>query len=205
MTLARVSLIVEDSNFRDFLLPACERLGGECGVEVTFGPVEKTFGCGPRLLEKHAGSLAGFHDIVVIGADAGGAHHRARRLTYRQKARALQKIVGHGASGLIFAVAEPCIEAWILSDPNAFAAGLREASGQPFTAPAAWPPPPKTEREAKEALGLVVRHGVGGALPRVGFEYADEIVSRMKLKDSTNASLRDWANRYRGILKSLDH
>ena len=49
------------------------------------------------------------------------------------------------------------------------------------------------EREAKAALGCLVKEGTGGNLPRYGFEYSDQIVSRMQIPGQASKSLAAWA------------
>lgn len=196
MTVFSVGLVVEDINYSYFLVPVCERLGREVGVDVRVCGIEKTFGCNSMVLRERSRQLAEAADLLVIGADAAGERHRGGRASYRQKARALMEIVGNPPVRASFAVAEPCVEAWLMSDARAFAEGLGASLAQPFRSPPEWPRPTR-EREAKEALSQLVAVGTGGALLGMGFEFADEIVARMRLTDSPSISLATWANSVR--------
>jgi hypothetical protein len=196
----RIALAVEDVNFEYFLRPACERLADQCVTPIDIVRVEKTHGCNTVLLRSFVERLAGMSDLVIVATDSAGIHHRSRATTYRKKARALQASLAGCPTTPLFAIAEPCVEGWLISDPQALTAGIREGSGHPFEAPSEWPRAPKTEREAKAILGALISDGMGGALPLAGFEYADEITARMRLENSQNDSLREWANDLRGIL-----
>ena len=118
--------------------------------------------------------------MVVVGADSDGAWHQQRAASARQKAANLSRILGVADLRLVFAVAEPSVEAWLMADPEAFREGLKEALGIAFRPPAHWPVPQR-EREAKEALTRLVHDALGDHLSRDGFEFADSIVPGMSL------------------------
>ncbi|MGH7151324.1 MAG: hypothetical protein ACREIU_11535 [Planctomycetota bacterium] len=134
-------------------------------------------------------------DVLVVGADASGSSHMGRGRTRRQKERSLRPLLGRFEAKLLLAIAEPSVEAWLIADAGAFAGGMEEGLGLAFSRPREWPVP-RGEREAKEALGRLIRDGTGATLPRRGFEYASAIVSRMDLERSPNPSLAAWARSF---------
>jgi len=189
----KVAIIAEDNRLVEFLRPAIAALAHDADIEVCIDPIEKTRGCRPEALRRIA--LATQADLVTVGVDSDGPTHGMSGLTPRQKKQALIQRLGTALDGAILAIAFPCVEAWLLAEPNAFKQGLEAALGRPFHMPVHWPTPRK-ERKAKEALGSVVAVGIEGNLPRAGFEYADLIVRKMNLRDSPSESLRAWAREF---------
>ena len=192
----RVGLIAEDINFIHFLQPACRKLAG--AVPIEFARAETTSGCRAVRLRQIVGDVIDHCDLLVVAADAKA---RGRPLTHRRKASGLSGFLA-GDERLLFAVAEPCVEAWLLSDPASFGAGIGAGTGEPFNMPPEWPMP-RSESQAKNVLGLVIHRGCGGALPQAGFEFAAEIVGRMPLERSRCASLAEWSRSFRRRLESL--
>ncbi len=134
-------------------------------------------------------------DMLVVGADASGSSHVGRGRTRRQKERNLRPLLARFEGKLLLAIAEPSVEAWLMADAGAFAGGMEEGLGRSFAKPREWPVP-RNEREAKEALGRLIRDGTGAILPRRAFEYAKEIVSRTDLERSSSPSLAAWARSF---------
>jgi hypothetical protein len=199
MVERRIHLIVEDVRFRDLLVPAIRDLGTQAGVQLSIETPTVLWGCRGPLLQECLRRLSGC-DVVVIGADAGGATHR-RRISYRQKHQGLSRLAGGGPPPRSLAVAEPSVEAWIMADPQAFAAGLTEGLRRPVAVPPT-SAIPRTERGAKEQLGRTIQRVVGEPLARSGFEYAELIVANSDLLNSRSESLRSWARDFRRLVEA---
>lgn len=182
----RVIVAAEDVRFLDFLRPSLELLSDPCQLQ--FIRAFSVRGCRPRTLQQELRAIDSSYDLIVVGADA----KHGRKLSYRQKARLMRELLEEFMPRLSLAIADPCIEAWLLHNPEALMHGLEQGLEQPFLPPSSWPIP-KTEAEAKNELGRLLKHGLGDGLPRAGFEFANEIVSYMDLPNSTSASLREWA------------
>lgn len=193
----RCAVVAEDRNLADAVVAvirACGR-GAEAVVDVI--SVTTTSGCRPRRLGYLVEAGAVDADLVVVAADAAGeGHGRGRTISYRRKAQALEDLVPIDLRHkTLVAAAGPCAEAWLLSDPRAFAAGIREGIGVDFVAPTEWPIP-QSEREAKQMIGDVASAGTGGdRLARNGFELCVEILGRAELERSANPSLADFSRR----------
>lgn len=193
MTSVRVATISEDLRFQLFLAPAIHKIALGCGVETILQASEITNGCKVQvLLERHA-RLRGGSDVLVIGADS---KHGGKHQTFKRKAGLMHQTIRRkqedGAAAPVLAIAEPSVEAWLLSDPRAFGLGLSRALDLEFVMPRHWPTP-RTEHEAKRELGRLVRQGTGAVLPLGGFEFAHAIIAEMELADSQSPSLADWA------------
>jgi hypothetical protein len=187
-----VATISEDLRFQYFLAPAIHRIANECGVEVDLHASEITNGCRVQVLLERTTRLRDV-DVLVIGADS---KHGGKHQTFKRKAGLMQQTIrdNHAASGTyrVLAIAEPSVEAWLLSDPGAFDRGLSRALDLEFAMPKHWPNP-RTEHEAKRELGKLLREGAGAALPLGGFEFADMIIAEMELVGSRSPSLAEWA------------
>lgn len=192
-----VGLIVEDVRFADFLAAAVPKLAG-AGRELDL-LVEKTSGCRPRKLREIHERVRARCAVLVVGADA---KRDGRTTTHRQKARGLRGLLPESPT-LVPATAHPCVEAWLYADPSAFARGIESGTGVRFRRPAEWPVP-RSERQAKDQLGRLIRDGCGGPLLRGGFEFAPEIVAHLDLPNSRNPSLAQWARDFLGMLASLE-
>jgi hypothetical protein len=201
LRVIRTALVVEDSRFEDFLLPACRGIARTCEVHLEI-TTARTYGCNPRLLRELCSRSVQASDVVLVGADAAGERHRRAAASYRQKTRSLREILDGLMGRIVFAVAEPCVEAWLISEAGALASGLETGLGVAFRRPSSWPVP-RGERQAKELLGTLISDGIGASLPRAGFEFAEEIVGRMDLYTSASRSLASWANETRGIFSEL--
>lgn len=196
-----VGLIVEDRRFRDFLEPAIRALASNKHIEIGRLVHANTQGCRTGVLRNEYQRLSEC-DAIVVAADAFGQRHVRRGRSHRQKARTIRETLDPEDAKLIPAIAQPSVEAWLMSDPRAFARGLEEGTRQPFRMPAEWPNP-RTEREAKSMLGNVVAAGLGSPLPRSGFEFAERIVATMDLEAAPNESLADWARGFCAHLRGL--
>lgn len=189
MSRVRVALLAEDRNFVDFLVPTVERVAVEQGRRITWVAREHLSGCRARRLKHEVVRLLASVDLVIIGADAQGRHHAARSGGHRRKRSDLGVLMGNDPR-ICIVVADPCVEAWLYCEPGSFARGVSRALGAPFHKPAKWPVP-ETEKEAKGQLGRLVSDGVGGLLPRNGFEFAREITETMSPDTVSSPSLRE--------------
>lgn len=191
----RIALVAEDRRLASFVEPALVRISREAEREARLVGVELTHGCRISALKALVSTLAPVSEVLVIALDAGGRSHR-------RKKRSLRAHLPPSPRPVSLAVAAPAVEAWLLADAVAFSRGLTEGTGVNFERPARWPVP-RSEREAKAMLGeLVVAGFRGQRLPAGGFEYAPEIVDRMDLFRSTNASLAEWARECTTLLRA---
>lgn len=195
MVSVRVGVIAEDVNYLYFLRPAMRKLGS--GFDWQLVSSQTTSGCRSVVLRQRLDDLLPACDLVVIGADAKS---RRGAVTYRRKARDLARFLGEQPK-LVYAVADPSIEAWLLSDLPAFAGGIEAGTGDRFRLPSRMPDL-SSEATAKSELGRLIQAGCGGPLPRAGFEYATEIVARMGLLNSGSPSLAAWAHAFAGRLEA---
>lgn len=199
---ATISLVVEDGRFEKFLRPAVGRLAHEADKKVNIGSVFKTSGCRPKELNRLVGETIDNSNIVIIGADSSNKLHLRTSSSFKKKRRALTLVLDKGIpmEKIVFAVAEPCVEAWIYADLDGLSKGLEADLNLQFKKPNNWKDP-RNERDAKNCLGRLIRDGIGGPLPHMGFEYALSIIQNSELIDSSNLSLADWARSFVRKLK----
>ena len=194
----RLEIFVEDIRFADILLPAAYQIAVASGVTLEINRPTILRGCRAPLLKEHVRRTQET-DIVLIAADAMNSEHRLRA-SFRRKRAALEELVGLGPPSRSYAVAEPSVEAWLLSDLPALTAGLETSLQRQLTVPPTMAAP-RTEREAKELLGKTIQRIVGETLARSGFEFADAIVERMDLANAHADSLRDWARDFERLIR----
>ena len=198
--MLRIQVVAEDVNLVDFIVPAVESIAASIPSPVDVRATEPVHGCRIAVLADRVAAVASVADLVIVGVDASAPGHKVRARTHRQKA---QHLAGRVAlpDHVSLAIAAPCVEAWLLADPVAFSEGLTVAVGG-FSKPAEWPVP-RSELDAKSSLGRAVHEGVGGSLPRAGFEFARDIVGRARLRDSSNVSLAAWSKDLDRRLRAL--
>lgn len=189
MTTKRVALFGEDRNFVDFLVPVVESVAQRTQRRIEWCARAPLHGCRGMQLRHEIERVAAMADLVIVGADAAGRHHASRGRGHRRKAAELRSFLGNQPH-YVMAVADPCVEAWLYCQPNAFALALEGALDTRFRMPNAWPVP-RTERQAKDQLGQLIRIGLGADLLRNGFEYAREIVDRVLAEPLSSPSLSD--------------
>jgi len=189
-TPVRIGLICEDAAFQALLPPMVRSLVAQSATEAEIIHCHNLRGCRKRELVQLA-KLGEQGHITVVGADAMAALH-VEQMTFRKKARALGEFLAAEGIAASLAIAQPCSEAWLLSDLAAFKRGL-ETALETELRPARQRRIPSKEKEAKDMLGVVVNEIVQAPLARNGFEFADHIVSQMSLTDSSSDSLRTWS------------
>jgi len=188
----RVGILAEDANFASFLVPVVKTLARAASVPVRVYRPETTSGCQLEALRHKWAMLSTDCDLMIVGADSGGAWHKRKAATFRQKVKNLQQILGEVNLPVAWAAAHPSVEAWLLADAAAFRKAIEEIAGR-FEVPAHWPAP-RDEQDAKQRLARLVREATGDDLPRNGFEFAEEIVGHSgDLRESTSDSLAHFA------------
>jgi hypothetical protein len=112
---------------------------------------------------------------VLVGVDG-------KKLGLKKKTAALKA----GVAGtvqlpdtILWSVASPCIEEWMMADAEALPAALRELLGDPGLE-GRRPGRASAETTAKERLRGWIRGLVGGRLLRGGLEYAEEVAGRVE-------------------------
>lgn len=203
----QLSLIVEDRRFVEFMRPTVARIAESHAVAVSIAEVYAIHGCRAKVLVERCKSAAPKSDIIIIAADSSGEFHRGAPTTFRRKAGHLRELVTGLHPRISFAIADPCVESWLMSDPAALRLGIEAAMNAAgvavhFRSPAAWPTP-RSERAAKQALGQLIAGGIGASLPLQGFEYAGEVVGRMELENSRSASLAAWTRDFAACLRDV--
>lgn len=165
--------VFEDSAQRDFLTGLLERVTRVAGHELHMEP-RLTNGCRFDFLEQHLGDLGGHTVGVVIGVDG-------KKESPAQKSQAMsQRAQGSLARvNVLWSVACPSIEAWMMADVDAVPMVLKDVYG-PTVRPSTPPPIPKAESRAKEALSRWVAELLGEPLLRGGREHAREIGAALR-------------------------
>lgn len=179
MTSAEILIlgIFEDRAQEDFLRGLIARRAHEMAIQVTLEP-RLTKGCRFNNLREHLEYGDLFHG-TLIAVDG-------KKLKLEKKVAALQK--GVRETGLVrwpdrpvlWSVASPSVEEWMMADAEA----LPQVLGELLTDPNSVPRPGKASAEstAKERLrgwaaGLAGSH----QLLRGGLEYAEQVASRIDL------------------------
>lgn len=184
-TLARVELlgVFEDGPQRDFVGSLVEIIAPAHGCQVVIEP-RLTAGCRFDYLNEHldfAPSFAG----VVIGVD--GARHRrdAKIEILRERCPMPPR--------MLWAVAEPSVEEWMMADAEALPAALRELFGAENVRYAPRPGRASAERTAKQRLRDWVQDLLGEPALQGGVEYASDVARKVnpsRVGESRNGDLR---------------
>ncbi|MFO0965138.1 MAG: hypothetical protein U0793_06075 [Gemmataceae bacterium] len=161
----------EDVGHEIVLVGLMKRLADEAGVELTVRVRSASGGHGKMLAEVsrflHLLRKAKERspDLVVVGRDANCQGYGGCR-------KSLESATGEGPCPIVYALPDPHIERWLLSDGGAF----RKVVGRGCT-----PPREKCDRDRyKKLLNQAVRDA--GLQPlQGGLEYAEEIVRTMDL------------------------
>lgn len=176
MTSPEVTIlgIFEDKAQEDFHRGLLIRAASDLGIEVGL-TTRLTKGCRFDYLREHLEHGYGFSGLVV------GVDGRKRRLA--EKVHALEDGVrGAGLADLpaplLWSVASPSVEEWMMADAEALPAVLREILGIPARS-ASRPGIASSEATAKQRLRDWALRLSGRPLLRGGLEYAEEVASRV--------------------------
>jgi hypothetical protein len=194
--LIRIELlgIFEDGAQRDFVISVVGTLASRHGFEVVIEP-RLTSGCRPDYLREHlrlAPSFAG----VLIGVDAGKL----------SRARKIAKLSGEcpTTARVLWSVAEPSVEEWLMADACALPDALRELFGPDRVRGARRPNRSSKEATAKQRLRVWVEQLLGAPALRGGVEYATQVaqrVDRSRVGRRRNGDLRELLDRLPRFLR----
>ncbi|MBX3472131.1 MAG: hypothetical protein KF878_35210 [Planctomycetes bacterium] len=166
--------VFEDRAQQDFLQGLCEAFAARRGVVLTFES-RLTDGCQFDYLNHHL-VLAAHHPGVIIGVDAN--RHSVERKVELMQRRAR---VPAGAE-VLWSVAVPSIEEWVMADEAAVHSVLSELTGASHGSRLKRAPRPgrsNAERTAKQRLSEWTRDLLGEPLLQGGREYAYQIGARV--------------------------
>lgn len=169
----RVGGVFEDSAWGDFAAGLLAARGSAQGHEVELTALV-TKGCRFDWLQHHLDDLLPHHHGLLIGVDGKKLAVKAKRAALAGGVRELPAEVP-----VLWAVALPSIEAWMLADRAAVPAALTEVYGaacRRVDPPAA----PRAEGAAKEALSRWVEELIGERLLRGGREVAAEVGAHLR-------------------------
>jgi len=166
--------IFEDRAQEDFHRGLLTRAASNLGIGVWL-TTRLTKGCRFDYLREHLEDGYGFSGVVV------GVDGKKRRLA--EKVRALEDGVrGIGLTDLphplLWSVASPSIEGWMMADAEALPAVLHEALGTSARS-ASRPGRASSEATAKQRLRDWTLSLAGRPLLRGGLEYAEEVALRV--------------------------
>lgn len=169
-TLAKVELlgVFEDGPQRDFVGSLVETTAPAHGFQVIIEP-RLTAGCRFDYLNEHLGLASRFAGVVV-GVD--GARHRrdAKIEILRERCRMSPR--------MLWAVAEPSVEEWMMADAEALPAALRELFGENVRY-APRPGRASAESTAKQRLRDWVEELLGEPALQGGVEYASDVARKV--------------------------
>ena len=176
MARFRMLGVFEDAGQRDFLLGICDEIGMGSGIEITPEPL-LTRGCRHGELVD-AARAAPAYDGLLIGIDGGGhgGPEKIESLTHVLRRAG----IGTEGANLLWCVAEPSIEEWIVADPAAFPAVLRQRGFAVQRAKR--PTKPRNEGRAKSNLREWTERLIGHRLLRNGLEYARDVGRATRLE-----------------------
>ena len=167
-----ISLFGEDAGHELVLKALISRLSSEHHTDVRIASLSATGGVtkvhyefGMYLRDVQRGRLS-TPDLIVVATDGNCKGHTARRQEIEKAADPYPSL----SDLILYAIPDPHIERWLLSDPNAFRAALGRGCNVPHQ---------KCERNYyKNALANEVRES--GVKPILGgLEYADDITTNM--------------------------
>lgn len=166
----RILAIFEDRPFQEFVLGVMRRIAQEIEIDLD---VEDAFtqGCHFRALNQLLGSWREF-DGVVVGVDARRAGNAwTKETALDRRVPALQEV--RAECSFLLAIAEPCIEEWIMADHTAVQQAVRAEFGDLSTV--ARPRKSRSERQAKQNLRDWVEGMAGTDLMRGGVELTSAV------------------------------
>lgn len=192
VTLDKVDIlgIFEDAAQRDFHLGLIERCGEDLDLRIAI-VTRLTDGCRFDFLAEHLHLSAGF-DGTLVGVDG-------KKKSSKSKIGELESgLTGHGISDLphplLWSIATPSIEEWLMADLKALPRVLRETFGADNCMDADRPGSAKAEQTAKQRLAEWTLGILGSPLARRGREYAERVgyeTSRDRVGASRNPDLKE--------------
>lgn len=183
--------VFEDAAQRDFLTGLLERMARLAGHDLFLEP-RLTNGCRFDFLGHHLCDLASHTVGIVVGVDG-------KKESPAQKSASMSKRTPESLVELnvLWSVACPSIEAWMIADVGAVPAVLQDIYG--LTVRRCTPPTvPKAEGRAKGALSQWVAELLGEPLLRGGREHAREIGAALRpehISPSRHPDLRELLDR----------
>jgi hypothetical protein len=171
------------------------RIAGELEVSVTVRTASARFGIGRLKKELSAFQVlvsrrAGTPDLLVVLVDSNAVGPRARQ-------REVEELIDSSVFPRhIVGTPDPCVERWLLADPESFA----ECFGlQPPLAPV------RDRREWKRRLRETLEHA-GEIVTQGGAEFADEIVEKMDFYRAGNAdpTILSFTDGLRATLRQIE-
>lgn len=169
----RLGGVFEDVTWGDFLGGFVQRQAPALGHEVELTSC-LTKGCRFDWLQHHLAGLRLDHDGILVGVDG-------KKLSTREKRAKLVEGIPPVPAELpvLWAVASPSIEAWMLADAGAVPAALTLDYGE-VRDDVAPPVAPRAEARAKEALSDWVEQLVGERFLRGGRELAWQVGANLR-------------------------
>lgn len=186
--MIRILGIFEDTAQADFHRGLALKCAEQQGLTLELKS-RLTAGCRFDYLAEHLSTAGGFTGVLV-GVDAG-------RRTVQQKRRGLAEGLRNCGVAvlprrLLLCVARPCVEAWLMADPEALPRVLNRELG-PVDAGGSRPGWPSAERTAKRRLREWSARLAGAVLLQGGIEYAEQVAREIdgaRLPQTRGAELR---------------
>lgn len=170
--MREISLFGEDAGHEGVLKGLIYRFSRDLGVPVRVKPLSAKGGItrvhyefGLYLRDVHRGKFQ-LPDLIVLATDGNCKGYNTRRQEIEKVAQPFPTLQGL----ILYAIPDPHVERWLLSDPNAFKTVLGRGCNVPHE---------KCEKDYyKQALAKEVRES--GVKPILGgLEYADDITANM--------------------------
>jgi len=187
-TSARIEVlgIFEDRPQAEFVGPLVEVMAPRYGCNVVV-EAKLTAGCSFENLNEHLAYANQFSGIL-IGVD-GQTMPRPRKIS---KLQAACSTAGHV---VLWSVACPSIEEWMMADADAMPAALRRLFGDHRVHNAPRPARSRAERTAKRRLNDWVERLLGAPALRGGVEYASPVARTLdpaRVGSARNADLKEF-------------
>lgn len=181
--------IFEDRTQADFVGGLIQVISSQQGYQ-TVVEQRLTAGCRVDNLIDHLG-LAQFFDGVVVGVDG-------RRFRPERKVTQLEQHLDPISKPVLWSVACPCVEEWMMADPDALPAALQQRFGPQHVRRAKRPPRAASEQTAKKRLRQWMERLLGEPSLSGGVEYAADTARHLSLtrvSEDRNPDLVTFLNR----------
>jgi len=193
--MIRIALFGEDFGHEQYIIALIQRLGNQCGIEMTVKPYNVVGGHGKALSELRGfvndirRGRVGPPDILVVAIDANCR-------SYGDVKKEIYGITKELIEITICAVPDPHIERWMLIDSNAFKRVFDVGCNIPDS---------KCEKDRFKKI-LLNEIQSSGLKPQLGgMEFAEDIVNGLNLKyvGKSDQSLGNLINDLRDAFKRL--